>query len=81
MKVQLGDTVKDRITGFQGVVTGRCEYITGCNQVLVVPKIKSDGSFSESVWFDEQRVDILSEPRVTIDNGANPGCDIPAPKR
>jgi hypothetical protein len=34
-KFDLGVTVKDVIHGFEGVVTGRCQYLTGCTQYLV----------------------------------------------
>ncbi|HWA22287.1 MAG TPA: hypothetical protein VG735_07835 [Caulobacterales bacterium] len=33
----IGKTITDSITGFCGVVIGRVEYITGCNQLLVQP--------------------------------------------
>lgn len=81
MKI-LGATYKDKITGFVGVATGRVEYISGCNQVLLAPKAGQDGSMKSSEWFDEQRLDeVDGAPRVVLDNGANPGCDIAAPKR
>jgi hypothetical protein len=77
----LGRAVQDRITGFSGVVTAYCEYITGCNQALVAPKIGEDGSFKDSQWFDVQR--LVTEPtaKIALDNGATPGCDRAAPKR
>ena len=77
----LGKKVKDKITGFEGVVTGRVEYLTGCNQCLVQPKVGKDGGFKDSQWFDEQRLiaDTKVKP-VTLDNGRTPGADKPAPK-
>jgi hypothetical protein len=77
----LGNTVKDRITGFTGVVTGYVEYLTGCNQALVVPPVAPDGAMRSAEWLDVQRLEIQPGPRVTLDNGATPGCDKPAPKR
>lgn len=55
-RVDLGTEVTDQITGFKGMVTARCQYITGCNQYLVQPKVKKAGDFVESQWFDEDRV-------------------------
>jgi hypothetical protein len=82
MKAILGSTMRDTITGFAGAVTGRAEYITGCNQVLLQPKVKDDGSLNESAWFDEQRLEpVAGVARIKLDNGATPGCDKPAPKR
>lgn len=78
----LGDTVSDKVTGFSGIVTGLVSYITGCNQALVVPKVGKDGAAKDAAWFDEQRLTINRKvKRISIDNGANPGCDMPAPKR
>ena len=79
--ITLGKTYKDKITGFQGVATGHCQYITGCNQVLLASRVKDDGSKGESSWFDEQRLDDVLVPAITLDNGTTPGCDIPAPIR
>ena len=77
----IGRRVKDRITGFEGVVTGYCEYITGCNQALIAPPTKDDGEFVESRWFDEQRLVQLGDEVITLDNGSHPGPDKPAPIR
>lgn len=80
-KVLLGQAVKDIITGFSGVVTGRVEYLTGCNQVLVAPKVGKEGGWVDACWLDEQRVKVLNKKRVTLDNRTSPGFDKAAPKR
>lgn len=78
----LGHTVTDRITGFRGIVTGQVEYLTGCNQVLVVARSPEPTKEASGVWFDQQRVEIDHDvERLVLDNGATPGCDLPAPKR
>ena len=81
MGIQLGSTVKDSITGFRGIATGRCEYISGCNQVLVQPEVNEKGDFVEARWLDEQRLTADNLPLVTLDNGETPGFDVPAPVR
>lgn len=83
MTIQLGAKYKDRITGFEGRATGHVRYITGCNQVLLAPTVRPDGSLAESVWLDEQRLQLTSEPDdvVVLNNGATPGPDRPAPIR
>lgn len=79
MTIKLGQKVKDVITGFQGVVTGRCEYITGCNQVLVQPRVKDDGSRNAGEWFDEDRVEFIDESILTLPRKTADGCDMEAP--
>lgn len=77
----LGVRARDRISGFEGVVTGRCEYITGCNQALLSPTVGANGDAREPHWFDEQRLVITDEARLVLDNGEAPGPDKPAPIR
>ena len=79
--ISLGSRATDRITGFSGVVTGRCEYITGCNQLLIQPRVGTDGGHREPHWFDEQRLQVGTEPVLQLDNGSTPGFDRAPPKR
>lgn len=76
-----GSTLFDMITGFKGIVTGRADYITGCNQYLVQPQGLKDQSIVDPRWIDEQRLmERLDEPRLTLENKEN-GADLPAPIR
>ena len=54
-KIEIGKQVTDNITDFKGMVTARCEYITGCMQYLVTPKGKPT-KIEDSHWLDEDRV-------------------------
>ena len=78
-KIELGATAKDKITGFSGVVTGRCSYITGCDQLLIQPPIK-DGAWVESRWIDDNRLEAdESVDKVVIDFQDEVGACCPAP--
>lgn len=61
----LGLTMKDVVTGFEGVAIGYVQYLTGCNQVLLTPKVNSK-SKGDACWFDESRLKVLSKPRVEL---------------
>jgi hypothetical protein len=76
----LGRKGKDKITGFSGTVTGFVEYITGCNQLLLIPPVGKDGKTGDGQWFDEQRVDLTGKP-IVLDNSKSNGPDKPAPIR
>jgi hypothetical protein len=78
LKIELGQKVADRITGFSGLVTGKAEYITGCNQILVQPELNKDGAFVEGRWIDEDRAEIVNAKPFTLKVTA-PGPDKPAP--
>ena len=77
----IGIKVKDVITGFEGIVTARCTYITGCDQFLVQPETK-DGAFVESRWFDDNRLvaEEGQEPLVLDDEKKNGPCGM-APRK
>jgi hypothetical protein len=81
MSIKMGETGKDKITGFVGVATGYCEYITGCNQFLLSPPVNKKGERVEPQWFDEQRLERVGKLTVRLDSGTSSGFDKPAPKR
>jgi hypothetical protein len=57
---KIGDRVRDRINGFQGIATGRTEYINGCRQFLVKPdKLDKDGKPIDGLWIDEQNLELI----------------------
>jgi hypothetical protein len=57
--VSLGDKVKDRISGFEGIATCRSEYMFGCVRVGVSPRGTHEGKPVESQWFDEDQLDVI----------------------
>lgn len=72
----LGHEVTDRVSGFTGVVTGYVQYISGCNQVLVIPKVGKDAAFKGGEWFDVQRVKkVAGSKAIVLDNTKTPGAD------
>ena len=79
--IQLGNTYRDKITGFEGIATGHAQYISGCNQVLLAPKVGEDGSIRGSEWFDLQRLEAVHADKIVLNNSHTPGFDKAAPKR
>ena len=59
--IRLGLEVKDKITGFTGIVTARINYLTGCDRYAVTPPVDKDGKVRDGEWFDEGRLMILSQ--------------------
>lgn len=62
---KLGSKAKDKVTGFDGILIGRAEYLTGCAQYGIAPPAK-DGKIEQAQWFDETRIEIIGEG-VSID--------------
>lgn len=57
--IQLGDKVRDRLTGFEGVATGRHEYLYGCTRFTVSPVVLKDGHIAGNESFDEPQLEVL----------------------
>lgn len=57
MKTELGEKVRDRLSGFEGVCTARAEYLYGVPRVEVTPVAKSGDKSDEPRWFEESRVE------------------------
>lgn len=82
--IKFGVSAKDKITGLKGIITAKAEYITGCNQYLLQPKVSESGDFKEGKWVDEGRIEIdWHEPVIEISDlkAEENGCDIPAPTK
>jgi len=72
---------RDKVTGFKGVCTGFCEYICGCSQALLVPRVGKDGKSPDGGWYDVQRLECIGKKIAKLDNTETPGCDMAAPIR
>jgi len=73
-KIELGDLVKCRVTGFKGVVTGYTKYIHGCDRATVQPAVDKDGKYPDAWAIDILALDIvkkgagLPKTKSTYDN-------------
>jgi hypothetical protein len=56
-KFRRGEYVRDIVTNFTGVITGRADYLTSCNGYIVQPEIDKDGKPQDGHWFDEMRLE------------------------
>lgn len=62
-KVQLGLQARDKITGFEGILVGKVDYLFGCTQYGIAPPVK-DGKLGDTNFFDEGRIEIIG-PGIT----------------
>lgn len=79
-KHELGKEAVDKITGFKGIIIGRIEYMFGCAQYGLSPKVGDDGKTLSTEWFDEGRIEIVGngiapeEVQVEKRGGVNRDC-------
>lgn len=60
----LGFRVRDRVSGFEGVVASVCFDLYGCIQAIVHPGLQADGKLGDQSWFDVNRLEIVSAEPV-----------------
>ncbi len=60
----LGLRVEDRVTKFKGVVASVSFDLYGCIQAMINPGTDKDGKLQDQVWFDVNRLEILSKKPV-----------------
>ena len=63
--VKIGDKVRDKVTGFEGIAYGRWECMTGCVSFDVHPPAK-DGKMLASAWVDESRLEVVKARAVSV---------------
>jgi hypothetical protein len=70
-KIELGSKVKDKVTGFTGIVVARSEWLYGCRRYTVQADKLSDGKPGDGQGFDEDALQVLkaAEPHKVKDTG------------
>ncbi len=59
--IKLGQKVRDKITGFEGIATSKAEYLNGCIQFCVRPRIDKEGKCQDGEYFDVEQLEPLEE--------------------
>lgn len=59
--IKLGDVAKDTITGFEGVVVSRTEWMNGCVRLQLQPQRLKDGKPIESNLFDIEQLELVTD--------------------
>lgn len=70
--VNLGDTAKDIVTGFRGIVMARISWLHGCDRLILEPTTLSPtGELQKQQVFDEQRIEVCVRNTITIPDQTN----------
>ena len=52
--VTMGESYKDKVTGFVGKAVAVTKWQFGCIRVALRPVVNKDGEMKEEEWFDEE---------------------------
>jgi hypothetical protein len=71
--IKNGDKVRDKITGLEGVVVARHDYLHGCTRFSVQPVELKDGKPVECSSFDEPQLELIADGGFPAKTGREPG--------
>jgi hypothetical protein len=60
-KVKLGQKVRDKISGFSGIVTSYAKHLNGCDRAWISPPVDKDGKLMDGSWFDVVQLEAIEE--------------------
>lgn len=78
-QIQLGNKVRCTVSGFTGIAISRVEYMNGCVQFGIKPKVGKDGKLEESIYIDCEQLEVVG-PGVKIAPKQSGGPSTDAPK-
>jgi hypothetical protein len=64
-RFRLGDKLKDRINGFNGVCTSRAQHLFGCARYWIEPQELKEGKPVDGRWYDEDSLEIVAAQVIT----------------
>jgi len=78
-----GDKVRDKITGFEGVVICISFWLNGCVQINVLSAERDKDGKEVSDWFDQGRIELIKEGVISVDDDENggPQSSQPSPRK
>ena len=75
--INLGDKVKDSVSGFKGIAIGRTMWLHGCARITVHPEgITKEGKLFETQVFDEPQLVVIQAKKVKKGKNDTGGFDI-----
>lgn len=60
-RIRLGDLVKDRVTGFEGVAICRSEWLNRCVRITIQPRNLKDGKVIDGDCFDIEQLEVIKQ--------------------
>ena len=82
MKFNLGDKVRDKVTGFVGIAVSRTEWLNKCIRYGVAPpKVNKDGKIDDAQHFDEEQLELVKASVIVVVKDRYTGGPKPAPLR
>jgi len=80
--VQLGQKVRDAVSGYEGIVTARTEWLNGCVRITVHPRVAKEKSGAQTLAdgqvFDEEQLEIVTAKPLALPSHKTPPAPLKA---
>jgi hypothetical protein len=60
-EIELGQEVRDTVSGFQGIAVCRHIYLNGCARISIQPPVDKEGKLPEVVTLDEPQLEVIKK--------------------
>ena len=67
-QIALGVQVKDRVSGFTGIVVARAEYLFCTSSYCIVP-LATDNKYEEGKWIDQGKLIVVGSGLTSEESG------------
>jgi hypothetical protein len=73
-EIKLGDKVRDKVSGFVGIATSKTEFMNGCIQYDIIPKVGKDNKPVEGLSIDIINLEVIkrAKPKIEEDETGGP---------
>ena len=65
-EIKLGSKVRDKVTGFVGITVARTEFLNGCIQYNIQPKVEKDNKVPEEIAVDVGSIEVIKPKKIKI---------------
>jgi len=65
IRFKLGDKVRDKISGLEGIITSKIEFLNGCIQYGIQPPVSENGDMREVEYIDEGQLEKIKGKTAT----------------
>lgn len=73
-EIELGDKVKDKITGYVGIAVARTEFLNGCVQYSVAGKVGKDNKMQDEIGIDSQSLEVMKSRKKKVEKSDSGGA-------
>jgi hypothetical protein len=66
-EIELGDKVRCIYTGFEGIAIAKMEFMNGCIQFDVVPRVGKDKRYPDGITIDSKSLEVIKKAKPKIE--------------